>query len=318
MLLRLTKPLLSTCTVLSLCAVLAAQGRGEQGEEGERPVRQTKPTEAIEMAIEGSDGKESGGKEGKEEWERLTPEERLERSIRSGASSFCRFVASVRPARLMPGQSGTLYVTAVLQGSAVIPSPAPLTVTSPTTQGLVTLGSASFQEAKVGRIAQAYLGRPVYDNYAILEVPITMSADAKLGQKQAVHVDMKFDLYDGNSAQVLGRFLDRATTEIEVGLAADPNVVASAKAPVAAAGNQAAGGAVAKPGEDAALGGAKGGNALGGEAVIPTAVPDPVPALPPVTDAPPAPEVSEIPLLPLALGGGGLLMLIGLLVLRKK
>ncbi len=156
--------------------------------------------------------------------ERLTPEQRLARNITSGASAYCQFVATVKPAKLMPGQSGTLRIVATLQGDAVIPSPAPLELTPAPSQGPVQLGTHTLRPAEAGRLAKGYLGRPVYDNFAVLEVPVTMAADALLGSKHVVAVDLKFDLYDGSSAQVIGRFLDRAATEVEVGLTPDPAV----------------------------------------------------------------------------------------------
>jgi hypothetical protein len=42
-------------------------------------------------------------------------------------------------------------------------------------------------------------------------------------------VDMKFDLYDGSSAQVIGRFVDRVATEVEVGTVPDPAVAMRAR-----------------------------------------------------------------------------------------
>jgi hypothetical protein len=94
----------------------------------------------------------------------------------------------------------------------------------PTAQGSLMLGALSPQPAGPGRLAAAYLGRPVYDNYAVFEVPVTMAGDAALGSKHVAAVDMRFDLFDGNTAQPIGRFVDRVSMEIEVGRVADPDV----------------------------------------------------------------------------------------------
>jgi hypothetical protein len=160
----------------------------------------------------------------KEAEENLTPEQRLARNVTSGAGAYCSFQLSLVPAKLMPGQSGTLRVLAALRGNTVLPSPAPLEMVGPTAQGSLTLGALTPQPASPGRLAAAYLGRPVYDNYAVFEVPVTMAGDAALGSKHVAAVDMRFDLFDGNTAQPIGRFVDRVSMEIEVGRVPDPDV----------------------------------------------------------------------------------------------
>lgn len=162
-----------------------------------------------------------------EDLSHLTPEERLARSVRHNASAFCRFVASVKPAKLLPGQSGTLVVSALLSGQAVLPSPAPMSIVGSRQQGFVTLGELQFRPAEMGRHAAGYQGRPVYDNYAIFEIPFTVGADVAMGAKQNVNVDLQFDIYDGFSAQPIGRFIDRFVVEVEIGTVPDPIVVAS-------------------------------------------------------------------------------------------
>ncbi len=305
--------------LVALCLGLPAQNKPGTGEPGARPGQVIKQREEIAHDA-GDDGasKSADGKAQEEAWENLTPEQRLERGMRSGASSYCRFVAAVRPSRLLPGQSGTLFVTAVLQGAAVLPAPAPLQVTSPATQGAVTLGAPTFHPAKTGTLAAGYLGRPVYDNTAIFEIPITMAADAKIGSKQPIHVDMKFDLYDGTSAQVVGRFLDRATTEVEVGHAADPAVTMPAHVTQAAGG---AGRVGTSGGSDdtGSTGAADRAPALGGEAVVPSqAAPTVGPTPDAPTDSQPIPDADGNRMPFLLIGGGVLVLLIlGLLIRRK-
>lgn len=300
-----------------LCVGVDAQ----VGKEGSAVPGRTQPPskqqEIAEAADEGGDGSVAADKEGRgQAWENLTPEERLERGTRRGASNYCRFVASARPSRLMPGQSGTLFVTAVLVGSAVLPAPAPLQVTSPATQGSVTLGAATFQPAKAGTLAAGYLGRPVYDNTATFEIPITMAADAVIGKKQAVHVDVKFDLFDGASAQIVGRFIDRASLEIEVGLTSDPSVAMSASSVQArAASPQAVRGASGVEGARATAR----PEALGGEEVSTGVGASQSPA-PVGGQAEPA-MIGEVPGggMPQFLIGGGVLVLaiLALFLLRK-
>ncbi len=151
------------------------------------------------------------------------------------ASAFCMFYVHTEPTKLMPGETGKLIVTASLKDRAVLPSPAPLRVTSPATQGQLTLGPATVLPAELGRLPGAYRGRPVYDNWATIEMPITVAASAPVGKKQSVVVEFSFELFDGNTAQSLGEFVDRALGQIEIGKSYDPQVQGGYEAPAAAA-----------------------------------------------------------------------------------
>lgn len=300
------------------CLACAAVAQGGETEEQGR--EQHRASTGAAAADQGKGSK--GGKEGKEEMPaeddaKLTPEQRLARNIAHGAGSYCRFVGAVRPAKLMPGQSGTMLVTALLQGAAVLPAPAPMEVLSPSQQGILTLGGMSMQPASLGRLASGYLGRPVYENYALLEIPVTMSPTATIGQKHSINVELKFDLYDGTSAQVIGRFLDHAIAEVEVGLAPDPAVPAGSARPETSspAANTAP---VVGPPPAAPV---KSGNDAMAAPAVPVAVPAPAARAPEASAA--APELGlqdtdgDLPLLPIAVGGALLLVVI-VLIARKK
>lgn len=220
----------------------------------------------------------------------------------------------------MPGQSGTLLVTATLQGAAVIPSPPPIELTAPAQQGMATLGALAVHPADVARLAPAYTGRPVYDNYMVLELPVTLSPEAQIGKKVPVVIDLKFDLYDGASAQPIGRFVDRATAEIEVGTEPNPQVslpsaAGSAPAPVEAVGAVAASAPQAKD-PAAANPAAVGGNALSSPPQAP-ATPDLAVAGGDEANLSDLTESEGLPLWPLV-AGGGLVVALVLLLARKK
>ena len=281
---------------------------GEAGEEGANP----DVTRRLNEAKEKSQGR---GDKDTEKKENLTPEQMLARNITSGASAFCRFYATVKPTKLMPGQSGVVSVAAILLGDAVIPSPPPMELIGAAQQGVIGVGAMSFQPAQPGKHAKGYLGRPVYDNYAIFEVPVTVSSDAEIGKKQRVAIDMRFDLYDGNSGQPVGRFVDQVSTEIEIGRALDPAVAmardgaarSSAKTAVEPSAQQ-----VTEPKPQPRV--------LEGEVITPAAAPTPVPQQP--EDAPEIPvgvDTGETLLpLPMLVGGGVLLLGIVLMLARRK
>lgn len=215
--------------ILCLTAVVKSQG----GEERPAPsLEDRRKVERLRSAMEEKQRSERGEGEEKSEEEMLaalTPEERLARTVITGASSHCRFYASLRPAKLLPGQTGVLLVTAALQGQAVIPAPARFEIVGRPKNGVVEVGNLSVRPAEPGRLAPGYLGKPVHDNFALLEIPITLSPQAQVGSKHPVAIDLKFDLYDGNSAQPVGRFVDRVSTEVEVGQPLDPAVRAGTR-----------------------------------------------------------------------------------------
>lgn len=202
--------------------VLAGSGASltaQTGESGEVN------TGALRKAREKLSDKQIGDMEAaNSKWAQMTPEERLNASIRRDARGQCRFVAACRPPKLMPGESGTLLITAILQGAAVLPAPLQMIMTPRVKPESVAIGDMMARPAQPGVLAKGYLGRPVYENTAILEVPITMGNTAKVGSKQPVAMDLQFDIYDGTSAQVVGRFVERVATDIEVGKYIDPVV----------------------------------------------------------------------------------------------
>jgi hypothetical protein len=301
------------------------------GQEDRLSEREAEMERRIKARAErGGEHDEKGQPSEKEEAEdlgNLTPEERLARTVRSNASAFCRFVPAVKPAKLMPGQTGTLVISVLFNGQAVLPSPAPMELMGSPKQGVVTLGGLSIQPAEPGRHAAAYLGRPVYDNYAILEIPVTVAPDAAIGTKQAVGIDLRFDIYDGSSAQPIGRFVDRVAAEIEIGRVLDPVVVGLATSAPAAAAT----GAAQPVAGEAEVAGRPGAGTVSPERVI-GAQTEPIAALEPaVRDAEPAvptavdpdwsnlqhPDDSPVPL-PIWIGGGILLLALVLLLARRK
>lgn len=268
--------------------------------------------------------KELSGEAEEQALQSLTPEERLARNVRSNASAFCRFVAAIKPQKLMPGQSGVMVVSALLNGQAVLPSPPPMEMIGARQHGIVSLGELSFHPADLGRHAAGYAGRPVYDNYAVFEIPISVAADATIGTKQPVSIDLRFDIYDGVSAQPIGRFVDRVTTEVEVGKALDPAVAGGRGRPVVAGAGASAAGESPRP-----AGATPGPVGTAEERIIVAQDPHVVaPIAPPEVGTAPVPPAEANPLsvaddgsilpLPVWIGVGGLLLALVLLLARKK
>jgi hypothetical protein len=301
-------------TLLALVCLNAAAPcqNGEAGEEVQNPDVTRRIHEAKEKAGRGDKEAAEDGRKN------LTPEQMLARNITSGASAFCRFYATVKPNKLMPGQSGVVSVAAILMGDAVIPTPPPMEMIGAAQQGVIGLGPMSFVPAEPGTHAKGYLGRPVYDNYAIFEVPVTVSPDAEVGKKHRVAIDMRFDLYDGNSGQPVGRFVDQVSTEIEIGRALDPAVAVPREG---AARSSEAGKMAIEPTASEPLAEAKPQRVLEGSVIEPVAAPAPVPLQPDgsASEIPVGVDTSETLLpLPMLVGGGVLLLGIVLLLARRK
>ena len=307
--------------ILLFAALAPAQHGGSEEEQAdrERMRREAKSERALKGGKDVGDQKASA-----EELERLTPEQRLARNIISGAGAYCRFHVAMKPAKLMPGQSGTLLITATLQGAAVLPSPPPVEMISPPQQGQVQLGAITVRPADVGRqLAPGYVGRPVYDNYAIFELPVTLASDAQIGTKYPVVVDLKFDLYDGASAQPLGRFLDRANAVIEAGIVLDPAVSMPVRLDSGGAAKEVApekpaaetSGEPARRAESTTIGGSRVAPAEATPLPPPTA---PVSIVPNESTLPPVDDVEGgLPVLPIAIGGALVLAIMILLARRR-
>ncbi|HEB54091.1 MAG TPA: hypothetical protein ENI87_12630 [bacterium] len=205
--------------------VLSLPAQNEGGDEGPRTRRIL--DQAARKGKPGPDGELTP-----EKLRNMTPEERLEHGKRRGSRGLCTFVAACRPPKLLPGQTGTVLISAILQGKSVLPAPSQVVMLPPSSASPLSFGGLTAHPATPGSMAKAYVGRPVYENTAEFEVPVTVPATAKLGEKLPVSFDLQFDLYDGNTANVLGRFIERVSTEIVVGPHLDPEVEGR-KAPVA-------------------------------------------------------------------------------------
>ncbi|MFK7739856.1 MAG: hypothetical protein AB8H80_05990 [Planctomycetota bacterium] len=302
-------------SVLALCATLVpAQSRNQNpGQESSRKQRQKDLQRAA-----GGDGR---ALEEQDKYANMTPEERLEHGARrGGARGHVTFVATCRPPKLLPGQTGTMLISAILQKRAVIPAPAQITVMPTNQPGSASVGSLTVRPAAVGRLASAYIGRPVYENTAVFEAPVTMGAQAKMGSSETISIDLKFDIYDGETGQAICRAIERVSTTVKVAPHADPAVAGRTAPPRSAEPTEPvatiapAGVAPAGSPEDASPA------VSGGTPGVVMSVPEPDvadPVSPTDTGSVPVAGEGGIPPLMLAVGGAVLLLLVLLLMRRK-
>ena len=244
--------LLPVLALVLVTSALSAQQPGEGNSLTPEQIKAMRRNRAEKGMVKG-DGREAASDAN---WEQMSPEEKLRSNVRRGAKTYCRFNVSCRPAQLLPGQSGVLMIVASLLGSAVLPTPLNLSVTSRVPSNSVVMGDFSARPAPIGTMSEAYLGQPVYENTLVLEVPVTMGSTLALGDKQSVAADLQFDIYDGESGRPVGRFIERVSMDILIAAHLDPVVAGSDRAaeiatdiasePLPSGGNQ----KVSEPKED--------------------------------------------------------------------
>lgn len=239
------------------------------------------------------------------------------------ARGQCRFDVSVRPARLLPGQTGTLVLTMILESDAVMEAPASLTLEEPPQHAHLSVGPMTIQPPEPGGLAAAYAGRPVYDNWAMATMPIRVAENAPLGSTQQIGLNARFALHQGATGTPLGEFGQRLQVNCEIGVAHEPQVAfaaagdevqrpAAAEAPPPAPEGPAAAAAPA--------GGAKPRAPVAEPAEQP---PQPVPAAAARSpeggeaDLPPSAGTDLVSLWPLGAGAAVLLVLVVLLARRR-
>lgn len=143
----------------------------------------------------------------------------------------CRFEVSVEPQKLMPGATGKAKIVMALEGDSVLVSPDHLRlVAQPVEPGAAALqlGASAVLPPRPTGLAAAYRGRDVYDNWAIVEVPVTMPLGVPTGSLQSIRVDAVFDLHEGSTGRRFGQFRNPLEIVCEVGASPDPAVLPAA------------------------------------------------------------------------------------------
>lgn len=228
----------------------------------------------------------------------------------------CRFEVSVVPSRILPGRTGTARIVMVLEDDSVLQSAADIAVVvaedAAAAPSSLRVGPATVQPPTAASLAPAYVGRPAYDDWALIEVPVTVAEDAPVGSKQSLAVEVRFRLHEGATGRLFGAYESLLTIACEVGAApAAATQLPEPRPPMSAAD---------RPAEPRSPSG------RAHESAAPTAVEAAQPALPAqpaAADAEPgdAPfalpeEEDELPLLVFA--GGLALLGAGLLLLRRR
>jgi hypothetical protein len=148
--------------------------------------------------------------------------------VKVAAHGQCRFTVSVAPAKLLAGQAGTVSIVMILEADSVMESATDFRIeyhdAAVAAKSLLRLGTAQIMAPRPAKLAAAYRGRLVYDNWAKIELPIAMAAEAPLGSIQTIDIDAHFRLHDGSTGALFGDYCNALTIACEVGAVADPAV----------------------------------------------------------------------------------------------
>ncbi|MHC4078119.1 MAG: hypothetical protein ACYST0_06720, partial [Planctomycetota bacterium] len=111
----------------------------------------------------------------------------------------------VRPRRLAPGESGSLYIHVTLRGIAVVVPGARVEVKYDKAQGPLALGQHEVRPAQRGTRETRFKGQPVWDDALTFKIPVSVRADAKFGQAK-FEGSVLLEVSDGRTGELLGRF----------------------------------------------------------------------------------------------------------------
>jgi len=173
--------------------------------DGSRVIRTTnKQGEMVERHIPPGDPAAGG-----------IPEMPPDEMARRGAGYFDASVM-VRPRRLAPGESGDLYIHVTLRGQAVVLPGAVIALTYERAQGPLAFGQEELIPAKPGVRETRFKGKPVWDDALTFKIPMSVRADAKLGNAQFAGA-VRLEISDGKTGEMIGRFQAEAPGRIVIG-----------------------------------------------------------------------------------------------------
>lgn len=218
---------MSTHTLLLAVSLLAAAEVAAQGGSGDPATTGVHTTGVQDLArrVEAAGELDAKAKQDiLEEEARLAaaatmqpvPEEKIDMTPRAGLQRFVSAMVAVRPERIAPGGTGTVHVMLALLQSSVLEAGAHISLTYEAEQGPVSLGQWSISEPKPGRVETRFQGQPVYDNTAVISVPVHIAAGAA-HELYPLAFQLEADVTEAASGRVQGRFNMEVPGRLEVG-----------------------------------------------------------------------------------------------------
>lgn len=119
------------------------------------------------------------------------------------------------PRRIAPGASGVARLVLSMQRDSVLAVGTHLEIVCPTTEQ-ARFGPWALAEPQIGSSAGAFRGRPVYENYALVEMPVTVTAGTAHG-KYPIRMMVVADITDARTGTTTRRAQAQAVGELVVG-----------------------------------------------------------------------------------------------------
>jgi hypothetical protein len=235
-----------SCSVLAiLLAVSAVLPTGSlRAQEGDDAIR------AQQAKEEGADG--SVTEEERAKAELAGKEAGGQAGIIGGLDRFMLPVTSIEPARIPPGGTGTLVITLALREGAVLAGAPDLELRYSPAQAPAQLGVWALGEPSVGTEEGAFRGKPVYENYAIVRIPLSVDAAAAHGKYQ-LSASIIAKLSDPRLGTTIGQFQGPAIGQLVVGPALPTPQKPAAGAAPSALGPRQPDKVTAKPADDGSV-----------------------------------------------------------------
>ena len=121
------------------------------------------------------------------------------------------------PRRMAPGQSGALKVMALLSGHYVALPGSHIKLSLEPVDGLV-FGVPVLQTAPAGTRPGKFLGQPVYDDFILFDVPLSISDEVKaLNKRIILKGKLYLEVHNGKTGAKVGAFVAEVVGRVDVG-----------------------------------------------------------------------------------------------------
>jgi len=122
-----------------------------------------------------------------------------------------------KPRRMAPGQSGALKVMALLSGHYVALPGSHIKLSLEPVEGLV-FGVPALQTAPAGTRPGKFQGQPVYDDFILFDVPLSVSDEVKAANKRiTLKGKLYLEVHNGKTGAKVGAFVAEVVGRVDVG-----------------------------------------------------------------------------------------------------
>jgi hypothetical protein len=136
-------------------------------------------------------------------------------TVEAGSMIHCE--AYSKPRRMAPGQSGALKVMGLLSGHYVALPGSHIKLSLEPVEGLV-FGVPVLQAAPAGTRPGKFQGKPVYDDFILFDVPLSVSDKVKAPNKRIfLKGKLYLEIHNGKTGAKVGAFVANVAGRVDVG-----------------------------------------------------------------------------------------------------